>query len=183
MNHIGERIKKKRELLNLQLNDLAKKVGISSSGLSQIEKMKAFPSLFTLKSIADNLHTTVGELIGENETLTNNPMVKADEKLEIDRLANGTTVYQLSHHDINKLMDNFLVTVPPQTVSIDLFQNHQGQQFFHVLNGKVEFRLDEKEYGAEKGDSIFFNSKVAHVLTNSSNKTAELIWVVTPPNF
>ena len=107
MNHIGERIKRKRELLNLQLSDLAKRVGITPSGLSQIEKMKAYPSLFTLKSIADNLHSTVGELIGENDTLKNNPLVKADEKLEINRLANGTVVYQLSHHDINKLMDNF----------------------------------------------------------------------------
>ncbi|MDR3704640.1 MAG: XRE family transcriptional regulator [Paludibacteraceae bacterium] len=183
MNHIGERIKKKRELLNLQLSDLAKRVGITPSGLSQIEKMKAYPSLFTLKSIADNLHSTVGELIGENDTLKNNPLVKADEKLEINRLANGTAVYQLSHHDINKLMDNFLVKVPASTVSVDLFQNHQGQQFFYVIQGNVFFMLDDKEYEVKKGDSIYFNSKVSHVLTNRSGEQAELIWVVTPPNF
>lgn len=183
MNHIGERIKKKRELLNLQLSDLAKKVGITPSGLSQIEKMKAYPSLFTLKSIADNLHSTVGELIGENDTLKNNPLVRSNEKLEINRLANGTKVYQLSHHDINKLMDNFLVEVPASTVSVDLFQHHQGQQFFHVVEGTVFFMLEDKEYEVKKGDSIYFNSKNSHVLTNRSNDLAELVWVITPPNF
>ena len=37
MKRIGARIKGRRKLLNLQLNELAGKVGISSSALSQIE--------------------------------------------------------------------------------------------------------------------------------------------------
>lgn len=60
----------------MQLNDLAKKAGISSSALSQIENAKAFPSILTLKTIADRLHTTVGEIIGEHEALLNNPRLK-----------------------------------------------------------------------------------------------------------
>ncbi|NCC62412.1 MAG: XRE family transcriptional regulator, partial [Verrucomicrobiae bacterium] len=52
MNRIGERIKRKRELRNLNLGELAEKVGISASALSQIEKSKSFPSIITLKSIA-----------------------------------------------------------------------------------------------------------------------------------
>ena len=51
MNRIGERIKKKREQFNLQLNELAEKIGISSSALSQIEKAKSFPSIVTLKTM------------------------------------------------------------------------------------------------------------------------------------
>ena len=42
MKRIGDRINTKRKQLNLQLNDLAKKVGISPSALSQIEKPKLF---------------------------------------------------------------------------------------------------------------------------------------------
>ena len=86
MRRIGERIKRKRDLLNLQLNDLARKVGISPSALSQIEKAKAFPSIITLKSIAENLHTTVGELIGENESLSNNPVVHKDDMKFVEKM-------------------------------------------------------------------------------------------------
>ncbi|NLE31941.1 MAG: helix-turn-helix transcriptional regulator, partial [Bacteroidales bacterium] len=48
MKRIGERIKKKRELMNLNLNELAERVAVSASALSQIEKSKSFPSIFTL---------------------------------------------------------------------------------------------------------------------------------------
>ena len=44
MKKIGERIKNRRILLKMQLNDLAARVGITSSALSQIEKAKAFPT-------------------------------------------------------------------------------------------------------------------------------------------
>lgn len=85
MNRIGERIKKKRELHNLHLNELADKVGISSSALSQIEKAKSFPSIVTLKRISEHLHTTVGELIGENEALSANPVVLRNEMKYVDQ--------------------------------------------------------------------------------------------------
>ena len=65
MERIGERIKRKRELLSMQLNDLARKVGISSSALSQIERAKAYPSILTLKLIAENLQTQVSTFLGE----------------------------------------------------------------------------------------------------------------------
>ena len=80
MKRLGERIKKRREFLKMQLNDLSKKVGISPSALSQIENAKAFPSIVTLKNIADSLHSSVGELIGENEMLAKNPIIRYKEK-------------------------------------------------------------------------------------------------------
>jgi len=105
MKRLGERIKKRREYLKLQLNDLARKVGISPSALSQIEKAKAFPSITTLKNISDNLITTVGELIGENETLTKNPLVKHNEMKFVLENSSGALLYLLSHHDPGKQME------------------------------------------------------------------------------
>ncbi len=85
MIRLGERIKKRREQLNLQLGELASRIGVSASAMSQIEKAKSFPSIITLKNIAESLHTTVGELIGENESLANNPVVKRDEMEFVDQ--------------------------------------------------------------------------------------------------
>ncbi|MCX6236799.1 MAG: XRE family transcriptional regulator [Bacteroidia bacterium] len=42
MNRLGERIKRKREMLSLPLSDLSKRVGISVSALSQIENSQYF---------------------------------------------------------------------------------------------------------------------------------------------
>ena len=65
MDKIGFRVKLQREKNEMSLRELAKKVGLSASFLSQVEGEKVFPSLQSLKKIADALHTTIGELIGE----------------------------------------------------------------------------------------------------------------------
>lgn len=181
MKRLGERIKRKRESLHIKLNELAKKVGVSSSALSQIEKAKAFPSVLTLKTIADNLYTTVGELIGENEILTNNPLVKFDQKSFVEKNHTGASLYLLSNHGNGKQMDTFLIVFEKGSDSEGIMKHHPGQEFCFVLDGKIEFKLDEKDYLLEKYDSFYFNSARSHVVKNVSEGKSEIIWVVTPP--
>ncbi len=183
MNRIGERIKKKRELLHLHLNELAEKVGISSSALSQIEKSKSFPSILTLKSIAENLHTTVGELVGENESLGNNPVVYKKDIKYIDQNKSGTIIYLLSNHDLNKQMDTYLVRFAKASGIEGFFTKAFGQIFCHVLSGEVRFDLEGKSYLLKQGDNIYFNAKVSHDVINNYDGVSELLWVQSPPNF
>lgn len=183
MNRIGERIKKKRELLSLHLNELAEKVGISSSALSQIEKSKSFPSILTLKSIAENLHTTVGELVGENESLGNNPVVSKKDIKYIDQNKSGTIIYLLSNHDLNKQMDTYLVRFAKASGIEGFFTNAFGQIFCHVLSGEVRFDLEGKSYLLKQGDSIYFNAKASHDAINNYEGVSELLWIQSPPNF
>jgi transcriptional regulator with XRE-family HTH domain len=183
MKRIGVRIKRKRELLNLQLNDLARKVGISPSAISQIEKAKAFPSILTLKSIADNLHTTVGELIGENESLSNNPVVFKNDIKFVEKNDTGTEIYLLSHHDINKQMDTYLVRFFKGSDLAGMFRNNTGQIFCYITSGEIHFKLDGKSYLLSIGDSIYFNSKVPFTAINNTENSCELLWIISPPSF
>jgi transcriptional regulator with XRE-family HTH domain len=183
MNRIGERIKKKREILNLNLNTLAEKVGISSSALSQIEKAKSFPSIFTLKSIAENLHCSVGELIGENDSLNNNPVITKKEIRYIDQNKSGTIIYYLSHHDVNKQMDTYLVRFAKASGIEGFFTNNHGQVYCHVLSGEIRFELDGNIYNIKQGDNIYFNARSAHDAINNYDGISELLWIQSPPNF
>ena len=56
---IGERIKKKRNEKGFSLRELAGKVDLSASFLSQIEQGKASPSIENLKKIANYLEVKV----------------------------------------------------------------------------------------------------------------------------
>lgn len=165
----------------MRLGELAKKVGISPSALSQIEKAKAFPSIITLKSIADNLHSSVGELIGENEILTNNPLVKFSEKSFVEKNDSGTSLYLLSNHGNGKQMDAFLMELDKGALSDGIMKNHPGQEFCFVLKGEILFSIDDKTYQLEKNDSFYFNSARPHQARNISKGTAQIIWIVTPP--
>lgn len=182
MKRIGERIKKKREMLNLQLNELAERVGISSSGLSQIENAKSFPSILTLKSIAEHLHTTVGDLIGENESLLNNPVVTKSDIKFIEKSKSGTLIYLLSHHDVNKQMDTYLLRFAKASGIDGYFSGAYGQVFCHVLSGEIRFDLESKSYILKKGDNIYFNARSAFDALNNSDGISEMLWIQSPPH-
>lgn len=183
MKRIGERINTKRKQLNLQLNDLAKKVGISPSALSQIEKAKAFPSIITLKSIAKNLHTTVGELIGENETLSKNPVVHRNDMKFVEKNETGTEIFLLAHHDVNKQMDTYLVRFVSGSDLTHLFTANSGQIFSYVVSGELSFSLDTRNYLLQVGDSIYFNSKAPYAAMNKSDNSCELVWIISTSGF
>lgn len=182
MKRLGERIKKRREYLKMQLNDLSGKVGISPSALSQIENAKAFPSITTLKKIADNLITTVGELIGENETLTRNPLVRQSEMRYVLENDSGAVLYLLSHHDHGKQMETYFIKLSAKAVTDDFMHAHPGQEFLFVLTGKIEMMLDEKKFILNRGDSFYYNSSVPHSIANINGRKSEILWIVTPPN-
>lgn len=182
MKRLGERIRRKRESLHLKLNDVANRVGISSSALSQIEKAKAFPSILTLKTIADCLHSTVGELIGENETLSKQPLIKDAEKKFVKKNESGTKLYLISHHDPLKQMETYIIEFVPGSDSTDIMTSHPGQEFCYVIEGKLEVVLEEKPFLLEMDDSFYFNSNIPHTAKNKYNGSTRVIWVVTPPN-
>jgi len=183
MKRIGERIKKRRELQNLHLNELADRVGISSSALSQIEKSKSFPSIITLKSIAEHLHTTVGELIGENEALVSNPVVLRSEMKFVDQNKSGTLLYQLSHNDTNKYMDTYLVRFSKASGIETFFQNSHGQVFCHIIEGEIRFKTEEKIFLLKPGDSIYFNGKATKDVVNNYDGLSEMLWIQSPASF
>ena len=183
MNKIGERIKERRKLLGLHLNELAERVEVSPSALSQIENSKSFPSILTLKSIADALHTTIGDLVGENDSMSNNPVVLKNEIKYIDQNGSGTMVFLLSNHDSNKIMETCLVRLPRAAGIDGLFKSTHGQVFCHVLSGEVRFDLSDKSYLLKPGDNIYFHAKVAHNAINNSDGVSEILWVQSPPSF
>jgi transcriptional regulator with XRE-family HTH domain len=181
MKRLGERIKKKRELYNIQLNDLAKRVGISASALSQIENAKSSPSIVTLKHIAECLNTTVGELVGENENLSQDPLVRFDEMRFLRANADGSRLFALSNHEPHKQMDNFLISFSEKSTIEGLFPLHRGQVFCRVSEGTFKFHLDEVEYELRKGDNFYFDNVLSHRVQLSEGTSGELLWIVTPP--
>lgn len=181
MNRIGERIKIRREQFKLNLNELAKRVGISSSALSQIENGKAFPTIITLKNIAEHLRTTVGELIGENESV-HQPLVRNKEAKLTATNDFGADVLALSHDELNKLMDTFKVRFPEKSNSIGLFSKQTGQLFGHIIKGELQLELDNQTYHLEEGDSVYFNARRNFQFSNPGKYTAELLCVTSFKN-
>jgi XRE family transcriptional regulator, regulator of sulfur utilization len=181
MQKMGERIKKRREAVNLSLNNLGKLVGVSPSLLSQIENGKAFPSIHTLKNIADSLSTSVGTLIGENETIAENPVVKFSDRKLVKQNEHGATLYLLSHYSPVQNMETFLIRLEINGNCTGLTEStRHAQEFCHILNGIVEINLEGKSHVIKQGDSIYFDSKALHSIANVQKGVSDILWIVSP---
>lgn len=183
MNKMGERIKKRRETLEISAADLATNIGVTPSSISQIERAKSFPSILTLKKIADALFTTVGELIGESASLIEYPLLKTGERKFVKENSTGTKSYLLSHHDPIKQMDPFLLHFAAGADSREIMTTQNPrQEFLFVLSGKFKVQLNSHSYELRQGDSFYFISNQEHLFTNINNSSSELIWMVNQSN-
>ena len=184
MTVIGTNTKRMREDQGVTLREMAKDVGVSPSFLSQVEKGKASPSLATLKSMADVLQTTVGNLIGDNGEHPSERLVTTEKQRKAFKQAgNGVQMYLLSESNPYKQMQPLLFKLGPNASSGESTYSHYGQEFILVLKGSLEISLGDKMYKLVKGDSIYFNSSTPHSFKNLIKGETEALWVVTPPSF
>ena len=181
MQNMGMRIRARRESLSIQINDLAAIIGVTPSLISQIERAKAFPSIVTLKKIAIALHTTVGSLIGENESYSDNPLVKVSEKKMVQHNDHGATLFLLSNHDQQKSMEPYLLEIPVGSDTTGLINPAPGQSFYHVLKGAVQIRMEMQQYSLGEGDSFYTNSSKKHTIKNIGPDVSGLFWISTNP--
>ena len=183
MKIVGINIKKYREEKKISLRDMAKKLKVSASFLSQVETGKASPSLSTLKEIADFFQATVGTLVGEDQNLSDNPVVKERERKSIKHIGSGLKMYLLASPDPNKQMEPLLFKLDEKANSGGSMYKHFGQEFVIVLKGALEITLSDNKYILNKGDSIYYNSNIPHSFKNINKGLTEVIWVDTPPTF
>lgn len=181
MDKMGKRIKSRRENQGLQMNELSNKIGVTPSLISQIEKGKAFPSIVTLKKVAEALHTTVGELIGENENKITHPLVKPQDRRLAKENNKGTSSFLLSNHIARKQIEPYIICFEENSDSQEIMtSNFPGQEFCYVIKGKFEVVINGDNYIIEEGDSFYFDSNRKHIFKNISDVKAELLWVITP---
>ncbi len=100
-----------------------------------------------------------------------------------DQNRSGTNVYGLSHHDLNKQMDTYLVRFAKASGMENLFADSHGQVFCHILSGEIRFQMEEKTYTLKQGDSIYFNARSSRDAVNNSDGISEMLWIQSPANF
>ena len=183
MNIVGINIRKLREEKRIKLREFARSLNLSASFISQVEMGKASPSLSTLKGIADKLSTTVGDLIGEGQKFSAEPITREAERKNLQGLEKGVSMYLLTSPDNNKMMQPILFKMNKNASSGGTNYTHFGQEFVMVLKGEIEIKLNSSFYNLKKGDSIYFNSKTPHSFRNIGNGEAEAVWVITPASF
>jgi transcriptional regulator with XRE-family HTH domain len=82
---IGERIKKRRQILGITQQELAEAIGVTPQHISAIEQGKRDPSLFSLTQLARELGVTIDYLVTNKESVITDviPAIKGDKNLRL----------------------------------------------------------------------------------------------------
>lgn len=115
MDQLGKRIKKKREDLDLLVKKLSSHLGLTPGLISQTERGKAFPSIVTFKKIYDILQTTVGELIGEHDNLSQYSLIESNERRFVQKEQERHQFKNISGKEAEMLW----ITTPNKKININ----------------------------------------------------------------
>ncbi len=167
-----------RDALNLTVEDLARMIGVESAEVARYESGEVEIPVGYLMKVAQACETDLTVLISGNEShLKSYSLVKKGQGLSVER-RKDYDYRHLAFKFTGRKMEPFLITVPPKDESQLSFNSHAGQEFIHVLEGKLELRIGEKVEILSPGDSIYFASRNPHSLRGLDGASAKFLDVI-----
>ena len=181
-SHIGPRLRAQREQLGLSLRELARRIGVSASLISQIERDKVNPSVSTLYSLVRELGLGMGDLFsiddrGPTVPPAASPLVTPDSRALIN-LESGVTWERLTAAADPVEFLRVVYDVGSESCPADSLMRHGGKEYGYVIAGRLGVQVGFERYELGPGDSISFDSSSPHRLWTIGDRPAEAIWVV-----
>ena len=186
-NKIGAKVKLVRENRKLSIEDVSERTNLSVEQIESIESGKLVPNLTPLIKLARVLGVRLGTFMDDDENL--GPVVtKSADKKEVTRFSDrGNAVssdldfYTLAQNKAGRHMDPFIIDIFPSSEEEVKLSTHEGEEFIYVLEGEVEIKYGKDTYHLSKGDSIYYESIVAHHVHSFGNENAKILAVVYTP--
>lgn len=170
---VAPRLRSLRRLAGLTLEAAARAAGLSPAHLSRLETGRRQPSLPMLLALARVYGTTVSELLGE--TVADRDAVVRAADMEPTR-AGGWTYWQAGAS--GRGMQALRVHVPHGSQG-DIVRVHPGEEWLHVLRGRLTLRLGDATHRLAPGDSAHFDSLTPHRIGARDPDGVELLFVHT----
>jgi transcriptional regulator with XRE-family HTH domain len=177
---LGELLRTARQRRGLNLREASELAGLSVSHLSAIECGTRNASLAGLQRLAVALGISVSDLFGGGQQPARRlvqpagrPVLETgDPRIRIEALSVGA-----------RLLEPHMFVVEPGGGSEGAY-HHAGEEAVYVLEGEVEFWLNEVErHLVTAGDCLTFPSTLAHRWRNSGPAQLVMLWVNTPITF
>lgn len=172
--NVGLRLHSLREKQGLSLRALAGRCGLSINAISQIERGENSPTVSSLQRLATALNVPITDFFQEEARQTV-VFIKSDCGLHSH--SNGVIMESLGIGLVNQQLEPFKITVEKGAGNIDDPVSHAGEEFVHCLEGQLEYRVGERFFSLERGDSLLFDATQYHGYRNPIHSPAVLILV------
>lgn len=163
IKQIAMRLRGLRDALELSVEEVADRIGISVDGYKAMESGESDLSVSMLQKISSQFGVSLDELMfGEEPHMNTYFLTRRGTGISVER----TKAYKyesLASGFKNRTADPFIVTVEPKPESTPIYYNtHSGQEFNMVLEGRLLLNINGKEIILNPGDSLYFDSSLPH---------------------
>ena len=177
---ISNRIKDRRREKNITVQELAVRANVSKGLISQIENSRTIPSLMVLIEIIKALEIDLNEFFKDIRSKSNDLPILVKRKNEYEHFekehALGFHYQRIFTKSINpSTIDIVILELEPDAsrplVETDAFE------YKYLIKGKIDYLIEDRNYILEEGDSIFFDGRLGHNLSNTGNSDAIMLVV------
>jgi len=179
---IARKIRQIRLQNRLTLEKIAERTGFTKSYLSMVELGKKSPPIASLSKIAKALDVDIAAFFDQKRPEDQFILVRKNERKTVVR---DGTIFGYRYGSIvptkrRKKMEPFIITLPSKSREGDRF-DHEGEELFYVLEGKINFYYGDKEYTLKEGDCVYFDSSIPHRGEGIGKKPAKALAVIYSP--
>ena len=178
---LGRTISQFRYMKQYTITELAERIQISPSMLSQIERGISNPSLTTLRKLADVLDVPLFRFFTPAEN-TDNLIVRACERERVVLPESPHLSYEILSPGWHDSLGMLLLTLEAGERTGEQYAKHTGGvEIAYIAKGIVELTMEKRRYCLQEGDSVKIPSGMKHRWENKSASSVQVIFAVTSP--
>lgn len=178
---ISNKIKEKRKGKGITIQELADKAEVSKGLISQIENNRTVPSLLVLINIIRALNLDMNEFFNEigQEQQSSKVIIKQEASYQVfEKEAAKGFLYK-------RVLTRSVKNYPVDIVILELKKGARRAQmvktdayeYKYIIQGKVEYQVENEKYILNTGDSLFFDGRLGHKAANIGEEDAKILVV------
>lgn len=175
---VGSKLRERRRHLNLTLQDIADRTGITKGFLSEVERDRAVPSVATLLKLRDALSLSVSTLFHSAVP----QIVREKSRQVIPYGGIGMTCVLVSPENAHRVIAVQGEFVPGGGSGSEPYSLDSDEEIILVLAGSLEVTISGETHHLNSGDSITFDPRVPHSYRNASPRgVTRTLCIIAPP--
>ena len=178
---VARRLRVVRQANGLSQRELARRTGVGSGTISQIEAMATQPSVSVLKKSLDGIPMDLATFFSFEMEAAKSPVFRKAEHVDIG--APGVKYLLLAAARPNRQLQMLHEFYQPGRDSGRRALSHEGEECAIVISGRMEVTVGDQTWLLEKGDGYYFNSATPHRFHNPGPEVCEVVSTCTPPSF
>lgn len=181
---LGGKVKSLRLKRGLTQYQLAEKLGVTASYISQLERNIVSPSINSLIMIMDELQTNPAYLFSLYKSDPQKIVCRKSQyhPFPLTRFKEDKVKCQLAVNTTeNRRMQPMLVTIEPNSDLPGHLFSHKGDEFILILKGELEMDMENDKHLLREGDSIYLDSSTPTSWRNAGEVPVQAVWILSPP--